>query len=332
MSTSIKLSDKLSDLIISAIVQPKLEWDYRENLSLADAYQAIATNESREEFEENIRRLNEENSYLLEAQSIKNAIEEHIDEINLELGRVDDPATAQEVFDNYYTDFQEHVYTDFNIEELLGNAKVTIRFELLSNYDCINSHWLEAQGGEENGYQDYECYFNDVMWALGIQPADILPQLNGKEYVPNGRVTGPALVDVETFLNNEIMERGTPACLLTVLATVNAADMYKNNQLMSNDQIRINDGLATFTIPKGNPVGFYSEFQGGGSMFSTMLEEPLTITAGKALPWDVHCTWAIRVDNPKNNYHLQSCFGSDADMFGEDATFVTVNQLADYEN
>ena len=49
--------------------------------------------------------------------------------------------------------------------DLLKNTDdIPVRVEMLSNYDCINSHWLESQGG----YVYPDSYFGDMVDALNL--------------------------------------------------------------------------------------------------------------------------------------------------------------------
>ena len=58
-----------------------------------------------------------------------------------------------------------------------------MRVEMLSNYDCINSNWLESQ----EGYRYKESYFGDMIDALNLNPAKVKKMLVEKGYTVYGR-------------------------------------------------------------------------------------------------------------------------------------------------
>ena len=47
---------------------------------------------------------------------------------------------------------------------------------MLSNYDCINSCWLESQGG----FRYKESYFGDMIDTLRLNPAKVKKALTGE--------------------------------------------------------------------------------------------------------------------------------------------------------
>ena len=60
---------------------------------------------------------------------------------------------------------------------------IPIRVEMLSNYDCINSHWFESQGG----YRYEESYFGDMVDSLNLNPARVKKILTKHGYKAYGR-------------------------------------------------------------------------------------------------------------------------------------------------
>lgn len=67
------------------------------------------------------------------------------------------------------------------IKELIGHTDdIPVRVEMLSNYDCINSHWLES-----GGYSYEASYFGDMVDALNLNPAKVkeIRAANGERLV-----------------------------------------------------------------------------------------------------------------------------------------------------
>ena len=51
--------------------------------------------------------------------------------------------------------------------------EIRVRVEMLSNYECINSNWLESQ----EGYRYKESYFGDMIDALNLNPSKVKKML-----------------------------------------------------------------------------------------------------------------------------------------------------------
>lgn len=80
-------------------------------------------------------------------------------------------------FQEHEDEIREEIY-DRNdsdtLKELLKNTDdIPVRVEMLSNYDCINSNWLESQ----EGYRYKESYFGDMIDALNLNPAKVKKML-----------------------------------------------------------------------------------------------------------------------------------------------------------
>ena len=90
-------------------------------------------------------------------------------------------------FQEHEDEIREEIY-DRNdsdtLKELLKNTDdIPVRVEMLSNYDCINSNWLESQ----EGYRYKESYFGDMIDALNLNPAKVKKMLVEKGYTVYGR-------------------------------------------------------------------------------------------------------------------------------------------------
>ena len=93
-----------------------------------------------------------------EKEEVEVFFEEHDDEIRDEIRERDDSTT---------------------VNDLIKNTRdIPIRVEMLSNYDCINSCWLESQGG----FRYKESYFGDMIDTLHLNPAKVKKALTEKGY------------------------------------------------------------------------------------------------------------------------------------------------------
>ncbi len=79
-----------------------------------------------------------------------------------------DEDAVKEFMDDNRDDIVNIIYERDDSDALGGLLKNTddipVRVEMLSNYDCINSHWLESQGG----YVYPDSYFGDMVDALNL--------------------------------------------------------------------------------------------------------------------------------------------------------------------
>lgn len=84
-----------------------------------------------------------------------------------------DEDAVEEFMDDNRDDIVNIIYERDDSDALGGLLKNTddipVRVEMLSNYDCINSHWLESQGG----YVYPDSYFGDMVDALNLNPAKV---------------------------------------------------------------------------------------------------------------------------------------------------------------
>ncbi len=144
---------------------------------------------------------------------------------------------------------------------------VPIRVEMLSNYDCINSHWLESQ----NGYRYEHSYFGDMVDALNLNPhkvARIFTQHNIKcigEFPDISGRNGNEQVSYEDFLQ-EMQNSCCGANLLTYIARIDLRDLYDADF-----------ALDRIVIPKGNVCGLFSSLYGGGSVLEMRLLQDVVL-------------------------------------------------------
>lgn len=133
---------------------------------------------------------------------------------------------------------------------------------MLSNYDCINSCWLESQGG----FRYKESYFGDMIDTLRLNPAKVKKALTEKGYTVYGRFPnkkyrdGKEQVSYEDFCQ-ELENSCCGANLLIYIGLVNLRDLY-------DADFKIKEVI----IPKGNTCGLFSSMYGGGSLIEMELK------------------------------------------------------------
>lgn len=189
------------------------------------------------------------------------------------------------------------------VKELLENTSdIPARIELHSNFDCINSHWLESQGG----YQYTESYFGDMVDALNLNPHRLKRYLteNGEKtaghYPDKTARNGRETVTYESFCQ-ELINSCCGANLLTFYGTVKAMDLWETGFSFSK-----------IVIHKGNRCGLFSSIQGGGSLLDMELQHDVEIR------FDDKARHSFRmvIDCKSNGYSIGEVYGVDDSFFG----------------
>ena len=183
-----------------------------------------------------------------------------------------------------------------------NTSDLPVRIELHSNFDCINSHWLESQGG----YQYMESYFGDMMDALNMNPYKVKRYLtdNGEmttgHYPDKPERNGKEAVTYETFYH-ELVNSCCGANLLTFYGTVNARNLWE-----------IGFSFSRIVIPKGNRCGLFSSLQGGGSLLDMELLHDVEIRFDDKAPH----YFRMMIDCRNCGYSIGEVYGVDDSFFG----------------
>lgn len=226
---------------------------------------------------------------------------------------------AEKFFEENEEEIKNEIYSRDDsdpLKDLLRNTnKIPVRVELLSNYDCINSHWLESSGG----YSYEESYFGDMVDTLNLNPCKVKKILleQGEKTIgqfPDKRSrNGKEQVSYEQFYE-ELENSCCGANLLTYVATVDVQKLYDAGF-----------NLSEIVIPKGNKCGLYSSMQGGGSLMEMDLKEDVKIKLSKGkYPY-----WRLEVDKwgTGYNYSIQQTYGVDSSFFDRPLNNIIQSQI-----
>lgn len=192
------------------------------------------------------------------------------------------------------------------IGELLRNTcDIPVRIEMHSNYDCINSHWLESQGG----YIYPGSYFGDMVDALNLNPAKVKRFLSEKGVTVYGRCPdkksrdGKEQVSYEDFYR-ELLNSCSSANLLTYIGTISLKELYYSGF-----------SPVTVTIPKGNCCGILSSMYGGGSVLGMKLRQDVTLE----LKTENYHGYRLVLENPRSkyDYSIRQVYGVCRSFFGD---------------
>jgi hypothetical protein len=200
------------------------------------------------------------------------------------------------------------------LPDLLRNTgEIPVRIELLSNYDCINSHWLESDGG----YSYESSYFGDMVDALNLNPYKVEKVLlaHGEKvtgYFPDKRSrNGEEQVSYESFYE-ELENACCGANLLTYTARMDSKELV--------------DSAFNFTeiiIPKGNKCGLYSSMQGGGSLMEMKLKKNVKLSVKP----EGYPRFRLELEQSGNgyNYSIGQTYGVDDSFFGKPLRILSHN-------
>jgi hypothetical protein len=193
-----------------------------------------------------------------------------------------------------------------DIDDMLRNTRdIPVRIEILSNYDCINSHWLESQGG----FSYESSYFGDMVDALWLNPKRVKQILAEHGENVCGRFPdrkyrdGREFVSYERFYT-ELINSTCGANLLTFTATINPTKLYESGF-----------NLAKLTIPKGNECGLFSSAYGGGSIIEMKLLRDMTIDLTRTKYPQFRL--ALETDGKAGDYSIKQVYGIDESVYGK---------------
>lgn len=221
---------------------------------------------------------------------------------------------VEQFFGEYGDEIREEIYSRNSSDILKELAKNTddipVRVEMLSDYDCINSNWLESQ----DGYRYEESYFGDMVDALNLNPARVKKTLKEKGYKTCGRFPdkkhrdGKEQVSYRQFYQ-ELVNSCCGANLLTYIGKVSLKELYDTGF-----------SLKEVIIPKGNCCGLFSSMYGGGSLLEMELREDVRLRLEVK---DYH-GFRFRLDNERSAYEcsIKRVYGVCDSFFGEKISLV----------
>lgn len=221
---------------------------------------------------------------------------------------------VEQFFGEYGDEIREEIYSRNSsdiLKELVKNTDdIPVRVEMLSDYDCINSNWLESQ----DGYRYEESYFGDMVDALNLNPARVKKTLKEKGYKTCGRFPdkkhrdGKEQVSYGQFYQ-ELVNSCCGANLLTYIGKVSLKELYDTGF-----------SLKEVIIPKGNCCGLFSSMYGGGSLLEMELREDVRLRLEVK---DYH-GFRFRLDNERSAYEcsIKRVYGVCDSFFGEKISLV----------
>lgn len=307
--------EKLVNAIIGAIV----EEEYYYYLDRDDNFDFLFDKRRFREFQEELEEHPEdiEGTFLYEflydyyIQSLDYWVEEFEDKFKK---MVKEGIFSEEFYENFMEENEDNIReTIMNrvkndlVDACIDNtSSINISVVLYSNYDCTNSFWFES----ESGFRAKESYLETVFNAVSINPAEVKKIFKADGYKTFGpwknKKKAKNVITPEDFYA-EYRELSCPASLFCFLGRISFRDyidLYRNKE-------------KKIIIPKGNPFGFYSYSQGGGSLFEYTIKEDFLIDLNKHYPGN-YDKFEIEVDESFGDYGIGSCYGTCDEFFGDE--------------
>lgn len=241
-----------------------------------------------------------------EWESIKGIIEKLKEECSLFHDFDED--MVETFFERHDDEIREEIYTRDDstvLTDLIRHTDdIPIRVEMLSDNDCINSHWWESQ----DGYRYEGSYFGDMVDALNLNPARVKRMLVEKGYTVHGRFPDKKCRDGKEQVSyghfyQELVNSCCGANLLAYIGKVSLKDLYDTGF-----------SFKEVIIPKGNYCGIFSSTYGGGSLLGKELKQDVRLSLEAK-----GCRgFRFRLDNERSRYEcsIRHVYGVDDSFFG----------------
>jgi len=197
------------------------------------------------------------------------------------------------------------------IKEIIGRTRLRARITQFTNFDCLPSNW-----GMRNACH-YEDYFKDIIDILCLNPAIVKQTfiktgINAVGRFPNLKYrNGKEAVEYTDFARE--VHNQHCYCNLVFMGILPIKSMYSNGF----------KEYQKIVIPKGNSCGFYSWWNGGGSLLSMTLKRDLVLSVKipKKTEYD---RFELDVDerNCGNGYCIDEAYGLIRAAWGEEFQLI----------
>lgn len=305
LPTDVTISKELLDDINAALLngtQPKQYWDYRDEVSQKTVSEALDRNKEHPIDHIYDQLDSSDTIYELEIQYIIETLDDFTERLAEEFNCKEEDLDLKQVAHEIRDDVMESISVDMDVKSLLSKTGVNVRIEMYSNYDCINSDWLESQSP-----YSMDSYFGDMIRTLQFNPAEMKSFLisKGRQTTgnwPNRRKKKP-FVSIEDFWT-ELLNSSCGANLLNFVGTMDAFELLTAGK------------KSTVTIGKGNNCGLFSSMYGGGSVMEMTLLRPITIDLEKKYDKSGYLNFGLHIDCDSGGYSMAQVYGVDASFFG----------------
>lgn len=188
-------------------------------------------------------------------------------------------------------DFLKEVDEEVN-EYIKGTNEIPIRVSIHSNWDMINSQWLENQ----SGYSYKDNYLKTMIDVLNLNPYKVGELLKEKEYNVIDNFTnlkereGKEKVNYEDFITE--LENDSCGGCLTFLGYISLEDLIEK-------EFKINK----ITIPTECSCGIFNSFAGGGSLMEIETTKEIVLENNDEI------NFQINIDNEQDSYSFSNTYG-----------------------
>jgi hypothetical protein len=228
---------------------------------------------------------------------------------------------AENIVLSHQHEIEDEMYerdTSNLMKDLLKNTRhIPVRIEMPSNYDVINSNYLEEAMG---GYSYEGSYLKDMIDALKLNPSKVKEALDSHGLMNQGEFPsipereGCELVSYKSLA--EELQNNNSGALLTFVGTIDPMEVLDKPE--GSKVIKVK-------IPKGNRCGLFNDWQGSGSVVDMMLLQDVTLQISDGFDKDFNPFFRIMGDN--EGYGINQSFGVDRCYFGREI-YLTFNDNA----
>ena len=194
----------------------------------------------------------------------------------------------------------EGLFPDVSMSfESVLNHSVKRHVVLFSNYDCMNSNWLENQQGYD---WENESYFTDLVDFLQLDPGSLWDAMNGRFNIPDAPwkllFNRDPMVDMDSFINELSNSCG-------------AANLFIIPVELEARQLALGEPK-TIRIYKGTRCGLFDAYTGSGSLLECEFIRTVDIALGQYGETEYDC---VELHKP-SGYTPEAVYGTN-DMYCE---------------
>ncbi len=191
---------------------------------------------------------------------------------------------------------------DLTMNRWARSTDLHARVVIYSNYDCMNSHWLESGGPGGIGYDYHEPgYWRDLVDALQLNPRELqqaLVEAGVSCDVEEQWIDRPdrePLITIQDFIQEMVNSCGC-ANLWVWPVTVSLTDVLQHPDPDS------------VMLEKGATCGLHDDFNGSGSLMEASLVRDVELELGQ---WGASDYDTIDLVPDTRGYGVQQVYGTD---------------------
>jgi len=293
---TLELSQELKTQIITAIEKETYDWFWDQNEHFnEDQIKALAERgiKALHEIEDELNELNLDNTLKAKIEYMKTFILPNFNDAIANELQTDQP---EELFGDLISEYDLDAFLqeDMRIMDLAKNQNVFLNVNMYSNYDGLNSHWLESQDAQ---YWEGST-FGDTVDMLKLNPAKVKTILLENDEKVSGKWpnykhrNGKELIDYEDFYDEYLNISGfaVPSFLIKIPLHTYIEHLQQRGEIKK------------IIVQKGTLFGFHLD---GGSCFNAETKKDFMVQLDSPLKKND----PINRMNLENGYEMKNFYG-----------------------